>query len=80
MVYSSESELFGERQSGDGEEQPEEGEAVDDDEDRKNPAYVPKTGILFASCPSFKLSCARTCVEVKVFVGFRLVLPTRLEE
>ena len=40
----AESEMFGERQSGDGEEQPDEGTEVDDDEDRKNPAYVPKTG------------------------------------
>ncbi|XP_013381152.1 protein CASC3 isoform X2 [Lingula anatina] len=37
-------ELGEERQSGDGEEQPASSRELDDDEDRKNPAFVPRKG------------------------------------
>ncbi|ESN91827.1 hypothetical protein HELRODRAFT_165909 [Helobdella robusta] len=40
-------ELNGKRYCGDGEEQPTNSEAKDDDEDRKNPAYVPRKGAFF---------------------------------
>lgn len=44
--YSDEEGLDQERQSGDGEEQPD-NEKPDDDEDKKNPAYVPRRGAFY---------------------------------
>ncbi|MGH0166035.1 UNVERIFIED_CONTAM: hypothetical protein FKN15_005377 [Acipenser sinensis] len=39
--------LAGERQSGDGQPGGEPGSKLDDDEDRKNPAYIPRKGLFF---------------------------------
>ncbi|XP_061169591.1 uncharacterized protein LOC133178951 isoform X1 [Saccostrea echinata] len=47
VIIEGDDGLDEERQSGDGEEQPEGNEAVDDDEDKKNPAYVPKQGAFY---------------------------------
>ncbi|XP_005101361.1 serine/arginine repetitive matrix protein 1 isoform X2 [Aplysia californica] len=44
--YTDEEGLEEERQSGDGEEQPEK-DKPDDDEDKKNPAYVPRRGAFY---------------------------------
>ncbi|CAL8272678.1 unnamed protein product [Lota lota] len=51
-VEEKEGDLAGERQSGDGQESTDDPEAkvgqkLDDDEDRKNPAYIPRKGLFF---------------------------------
>ena len=78
----TDSELFGERESGDGEEQPGGQSEVDDDEDRKNPAFVPKKGTaacaILQSCSSYVytpvtiLMLSGTAIKVKIFDGSNL--------
>ncbi|XP_076459603.1 uncharacterized protein LOC143292858 isoform X2 [Babylonia areolata] len=46
VIIEGEEQIEEERQSGDGEEQPDK-ENVDDDEDKKNPAYVPRKGAFY---------------------------------
>ncbi|KAL8601499.1 hypothetical protein ACOMHN_000441 [Nucella lapillus] len=46
VIIEGEEQIEEERQSGDGEEQPDK-ENIDDDEDKKNPAYVPRKGAFY---------------------------------